>query len=108
MENRIVTKNFNVGKSELGMLILYFDNAISVYVYEDSPKLGTIGLTVPGSETIPPSTVFLSGLRYEHFVRMFGERIARVTGKLTLVSINVSDDSLFEAIWGELKKQILK
>ena len=108
MKDRILTKNFQIGEFNLSMIILFFDNAISVFVYEETPRLGTVGLSVPGTDVMPPSTAFATGIKHEFYVRGLGERISKITGKIALLSINVNNEYLIEGIWKELKKEILK
>lgn len=99
MDDRIIMKIFQVDEINLGMFAFLLDNAISIYVYEGDPKLGTIGLSIPGSDILPPSTMFISGIKNELMVRGMGERLSKMTEKMVLLSINVSNEGLFKGIW---------
>jgi flagellar capping protein FliD len=43
--------------------------------------------------------MFISGIKNELMVRGMGERLSKMTEKMVLLSINVSNEGLFKGIW---------
>lgn len=108
-ETPIIIEHLKVGEIDYGLIILNFQNAIALFIYEGSPKFGTCGLSIPGNMVSPPNTLFISGLRDDIAVRMIGEKIAKMTNKLVLISINVTEMSsgLHAKLWEILERKIL-
>jgi len=91
MSNITETSSIEIEDDKYGIITISLENAVSIYIYQESPRLGTFGISVPSTSVIPASTLYLTGKKDEHFVRMIGERIATKTQKLVLVSLNVED-----------------
>lgn len=93
MKNIVQTKSFEINSKTYGVIVIFLENAISIYVYDGEPKLGTIGLSIPGSSFTPTSTLHISGAKDQLFVQMIGERIATKMQKLILTSLNLKSPS---------------
>ncbi len=100
-------KILKIEEHDLEITYLEFTNGISLYIYIDTPKMGTTSLSVPGSDTIPPSTVFLVGSKFDYFLRMIGEKIAKVTGKMVLISLNITEEKMLNSIWKKIQDEIM-
>ena len=85
--------NFEINKRKFETVIVTLENAVSVYIYEEIPRLGVFGISVPSSTVMPASTLFVTGTKDEHIVRMVGERLATRLQKLVLISFNLEDTS---------------
>jgi hypothetical protein len=85
------TKSFQIDDQTYEMTIVSLENAVSLYIYEDKPRFGTFGVSVPSTEFMSASTLYITGKRNEQYVRMIGERLAMRSQKLVLVSLNIQD-----------------
>lgn len=85
------SKSFKIEKRNFGSTLTTFENAIALYVYEDTPRIGTFGVSVPGTSIMPASTLYITGAKNEHYTKMIGERLATKLQKLVLVSVNITD-----------------
>ena len=63
----------------------------SVYVFEEKPRIGTFGISIPGTSIVPASTLYITGSKNENFVRMMGERLAIQLQKLVLISLSLEE-----------------
>ncbi|TFG10854.1 hypothetical protein EU534_00490 [Candidatus Heimdallarchaeota archaeon] len=84
-------KSFEIDEQNYELVIVSLENAVSLYVYEDKPRFGTFGVSVPSTEFMSASTLYITGQKNEQYVRMIGERLATRTKKLVLVSLNVQE-----------------
>lgn len=100
-------KILKIEEHDIEIMYLEFANGIALYIYINSPKMGTTSLSVPGSDTIPPSTVFLVGSKFDYFLRMIGEKIAKITGKMVLISLNITEKKMLNSIWKKIKDEII-
>jgi len=91
MDTNIKTMNFEIGERNFGTIIISFENALSIYIFEDKPRLGTFGISIPGTSIVPASTLYITGSKHENYVRMMGERIAIKVQKLVLISVNLEE-----------------
>ena len=87
------TKFFEIEEQQYGITAVFLENALSLYIYEESPKFGTFGIAVPSSQFMQASTLYITGQKNEPFVRMIGERLASKIQKLVLVSLNIQNIS---------------
>lgn len=85
------TKSFQIDDQSYEVTIVSLENAVSLYVYEDKPRFGTFGVSVPSTEFMSSSTLYITGKKNEQYVRMIGERLATRLQKLVLVSLNIQD-----------------
>ncbi len=85
--------SFEIDERKFETIIVTLDNAISIYIYEETPSLGVFGISVPSTSVMPASTLFVTGTKDELFVRMMGERLATRLQKLVLISFNLEDTS---------------
>ena len=85
--------NFEIDERRFETIIVSLENATSLYIYEETPRLGVFGISVPGTSVMPASTLFVTGTKDEHFVRMIGERLATRLQKLVLISFILEDTS---------------
>ncbi|MHA1708085.1 MAG: hypothetical protein ACTSYV_03270 [Candidatus Heimdallarchaeaceae archaeon] len=108
-ESVVLTKYFEIMQHRYGIIILFFENAISIFLFEDSPKLGSVALSVPGTEFMPASTLYVSGTTEQLFVKLLGERIATKFHKLVLTSLNLKNTSseTFSLIVEKIEKEII-
>jgi hypothetical protein len=91
MNNITKTRTVEINEKKYGIITISLENAISVYIYQETPRLGTLGISVPSTTVMPASTLYITGKKDEHFVRMIGERLATNSQKLVIVSLNVED-----------------
>ena len=91
MNEVTTTKSFEIDEQKYELVIVSLENAISLYIYEDKPRFGTFGVSVPSTEFMSASTLYITGKRNEQYVRMIGERLATRLQKLVLVSLNIRD-----------------
>ncbi len=92
---------FEIDGRKFETIAVSLENALSLYVYEDLPRLGTFGISVPATSIMPASTLFISGTKDEHFIRIIGERLATRVQKLVLISFsleNTSNDLILEIV----------
>ena len=83
--------SFEIDEQKYELVIVSLENAVSLYIYEDKPRFGTFGVSVPSTEFMSASTLYITGKRNEQFVRMIGERLATRLQKLVLISLNIQD-----------------
>ena len=43
-------KSFEIDEQNYELVIVSLENAVSLYVYEDKPRFGTFGVSVPSTE----------------------------------------------------------
>ncbi len=72
---------------------VFLENAVSIFIYEETPRLGTLAISVPGTDIMQASTLYVTGSSDTHFVRMLGERFASRTQKLILLSLSLKEAS---------------
>jgi len=72
---------------------VFLENAVSIFIYEETPRLGTLAISVPGTDIMQASTLYVTGSSDAHFVRMLGERFASRTQKLILLSLSLKEAS---------------
>lgn len=85
------SKSFEIKERKFGLTLTSFENAIALYIYEDVPRIGTFGISVPGTSIMPASTLYITGAKNEHYAKMMGERLATKLQKLVLISLSVKD-----------------
>ena len=83
--------SFEIEERKFGSTLTTFENAIALYVYEETPRIGTFGVSVPSTSIMTASTLYITGVKNEHYTKMLGERLATKLQKLVLVSINIKD-----------------
>ena len=93
MEDITITEEFKIDDQKYGITIVFLENAISLFLYEESPIFGTFSVSVPGTAIMPASTLYITGSKNEQFVRVIGERLATKLQKLVLVSLNLESIS---------------
>ena len=106
MKLEIVNKEVEIGDNLFFLSVIFFDNGISIFISEKSPKLGTIGLSYPPID-FSSSTSLLHGMKNEQFVRIIGERYSKITGKMVLVSLNIENINIFDDILSILNEIII-
>lgn len=82
-----------IDEREYHMTAVFLENAVSLYIYEETPKLGTLAISVPGTDIMQASTLYVTGSSDAHFVRMLGERFATQFQKLVLLSLCLQETS---------------
>ncbi len=85
------SKSFEIDERKFGLILTSFENAIALYIYEETPRIGTFGVSVPGTSIMPASTLYITGAKNEHYTQMVGERLATKLQKLVLISLSVKD-----------------
>ncbi len=85
------TINFEIDERNFGAIMISFENAFSIYVFEEKPRIGTFGVSIPGTSIVPASTLYITGSKNENFVRMMGERLAIKLQKLVLISLSLKE-----------------
>ena len=82
---------FERGDATFHASLMRLENAVLIFFYEGSCKLGTMALAMPGilEEKVGRSSVLLGG-KYLMVSRALAERAAGSFGKLALVSVNTS------------------
>jgi len=93
MKEITLAKSFEIQDQKYELIIVSLENAVSLYIYEDAPRFGTFGVSVPSTEFMSASTLYITGQKNEQYVRMIGERLATRIQKLVLVSLNIKDIS---------------
>ena len=91
MDTITETINFEIDERNFGAIMISLENAFSVYVFEEKPRIGTFGVSIPGTSIAPASTLYITGSKNENFVRMMGERLAVKTQKLVLISLSLEE-----------------
>ena len=105
-----ITEEIEIDDQNYGITVVFLENAISLFIYEESPIFGTFSVSVPGTSIMPASTLYITGSKNEQFVRIIGERLATKLQKLVLVSLNIEDISgdLFTKIMSKIESEILE
>jgi len=85
------SKSFEIEERKFGSTLTSFENAIALYIYEETPRIGTFGVSVPGTSIMSASTLYITGAKNEHYAKMIGERLATKLQKLVLISLSVKD-----------------
>ena len=85
------SKSFEIVDRKFGSILTTFENAIALYIYEEIPRIGTFGVSVPGTSIMPASTLYITGAKNEHYAKMIGERLATKLQKLVLISLSVKE-----------------
>ena len=69
--------------------LLPVENAVLVFFYEDSMKIGTLAVSTPGLREggVGTSSVLLGG-KYLIVARALSERVAAIYNKMSIISIN--------------------
>ncbi|UJG42725.1 MAG: hypothetical protein K9W46_10075 [Candidatus Heimdallarchaeum endolithica] len=65
----IVNKDVEIKDNLFFLSVIFFDNGISIFISEKSPKLGTIGLSYPPID-FSSSTSLLHDLLFAKFVEL--------------------------------------
>ncbi|MCG3225322.1 MAG: hypothetical protein H7645_00265 [Candidatus Heimdallarchaeota archaeon] len=104
------TRFIEIEENKYGITVVFLENAISLFIYEESPIFGTFSVSVPGTSIMPASTLYITGSKNEQFVRIIGERLATKLQKLVLVSLNIEDISgdLLTKIMSKIESEILE
>jgi len=110
MEEISFTKQIEIDDQNYGITVVLLENAISLFIYEDSPIFGTFSVSVPGTSIMPASTLYITGSKNEQIVRVIGERLATKTQKLVLISLNIADISndILMKLMSKLELEILE
>ena len=105
-----ITEEIEIDDRNYGITVVFLENAVSLFIYEDSPLFGTFSVSVPGTSIMPASTLYITGAKNEQFVRIIGERLATKLQKLVLVSLNIDDISgdLLTKIMSKIESEILE
>ncbi|MHA1953278.1 MAG: proteasome assembly chaperone 4 family protein [Candidatus Heimdallarchaeaceae archaeon] len=105
-----ITEKIEIEDQNYGITVVFLENAISLFIYEESPIFGTFSVSVPGTSIMPASTLYITGSKNEQFVRIIGERLATKLQKLVLVSLNIEDISgdLLTKIMSKIESEILE
>ena len=85
------TLTFEIDERNFGTIMISFENAFSIYIFEEKPRIGTFGISIPGTSIVPASTLYITGSKNENFVRMMGERLAIQLQKLVLISLSLEE-----------------
>ena len=85
------SESFEIEERKFGLTLTSFENAIALYIYEETPRIGTFGISVPGTSIMPASTLYITGAKNEHYAKMIGERLATKLQKLVLISLSTKD-----------------
>ncbi len=105
-----ITEEIEIDDQNYGITVVFLENAISLFIYEESPIFGTFSVSVPGTSIMPASTLYITGSKNEQFVRIIGERLATKLQKLVLVSLNIQDISndLLMKIMNKIESDIIE
>lgn len=93
MTEPTLNARLEIDEREYHMIAVFLENAVSIYIYEETPKLGTLAISVPSTDIMLASTLYVSGSSDAHFVRMLGERFATRFQKLVLLSLCLQETS---------------
>ena len=93
MEEPTLNTSLEVDGQEYKITAVLLENAVSIFIYEEAPRLGTVAISVPGNDIMQASTLYVTGSSDAHFVRMLGERFATKIRKLVLLSISLKEIS---------------
>ncbi len=97
-----------IEENNIEFVFLTFENALSIYIYEEKPLIGTISLSTPATDVLPSSTVFMVGTKFDVFIKMAGERIASSLNKIVMLSIYLKNENYLPSIWNKLEEIIKK
>jgi len=102
--------SFSILDKNYELIMVLLENAVSLYIYEDTPKFGTFGISVPPTEFMSASTLYITGKKNEQYVRMIGERIATKIKKLVLISLSIDDidNDVFLKILENIETELIK
>ncbi|NPD89382.1 MAG: hypothetical protein HGN29_11720 [Asgard group archaeon] len=105
-----ITEKIEIDDQNYGITVVFLENAISLFIYEESPIFGTFSVSVPGTSIMQASTLYITGSKNEQFVRVIGERLATKLQKLVLVSLNIQDISsdLLMKIMNKIESDVLE
>lgn len=105
-----ITEELEIDDQKYGITVVFLENAISLFLYEDSPIFGTFSVSVPGTSIMPASTLYITGSKNEQFVRIIGERLATKLQRLVLVSLNIESISndLLMKLMNKIESDILE
>lgn len=86
---KISRETLKEGKKKFLAIHLKASNATLLLLSEDGDNLGTLAVAVPQREGMlgPPLSSVLIGQRHSTTARILAERLAGLTGKLSLVSV---------------------
>jgi len=86
---KISRETLKEGRKEFSAIRLKAGNATILLLSEDGDNLGTLAVAVPQRKGMlgPPLSSVLIGQRHSTTARILAERLAGLTGKLSLVSI---------------------
>ncbi len=93
MKEPTLSTTIEVDGQEYQIIAVFLENAVSIFIYEETPRLGTLAISVPGTDIMQASTLYVTGSSDAHFVRMLGERFASRIQKLVLLSISLKEVS---------------
>jgi hypothetical protein len=93
MKEPTLSTTIEVDGQNYQITAVLLENAVSIFIYEDTPKLGTLAISVPGTDIMQASTLYVTGSSDAHFVRMLGERFAIRIQKLVLLSVSLKEAS---------------
>ncbi len=85
------SKSFEIEERKFELTLTSFENAIALFIYEETPRIGTFGVSVPGTSIMPASTLYITGAKNEHYAKIIGERLATKLQKLVLISLSIED-----------------
>ena len=46
---------------EYQITVVFLENAVSIFIYEKEPRLGTLAISVPGNDIMQASTLYVTG-----------------------------------------------
>ncbi|OLS33028.1 MAG: hypothetical protein HeimAB125_02780 [Candidatus Heimdallarchaeota archaeon AB_125] len=93
MEEPTLNTSLEVDGQKYHITAVFLENAVSIFIYDETPRLGTLAISVPGTDIMQASTLYVTGSSDAHFVRMLGERFATRIRKLVLLSISLKEIS---------------
>jgi hypothetical protein len=110
MKDIAISEKIEIDEQNYGITVVFLENAISLFLYEETPTFGTFSVSVPGTSVMPASTLYITGSKNEQFVRVIGERLATKLQKLVLVSVNIEtiSNDLLMKIMNKIESDILE
>jgi hypothetical protein len=93
MNEPTLSTSIEVDGQSYQITAVVLENAVSIVIYEETPRLGTLAISIPGTDIMQASTLYVTGSSDAHFVRMLGERFASRIQKLVLLSISLKEVS---------------
>ena len=103
---RHVLKTLSLVGAAVHIYVERFENAYLILVSKDSVRLGTLVCSIRLREGLTRSMTLL-GWKGEIQARMLAEKIAHETGLITLLSINLEEESLQRNLQ-EIMKTIMR